>query len=218
MEKLMVQISGMCFHTLRFVRSPLVHSSTEIKAGQNQERNGVRTYQTATGLRVTAAGVAVAVAPLTGAQVEARAWPGVTFFTLLQQRGKTPQVRDKWWQHRGICLCSTAGRHTAIIIKERNRKRWWGVGFLTSSGTCLPSLFSNLKIKCQIWSIKSSSANRNRYKKTDKRKESSSVVTAYGPDRMVLCIPEDRRTPPPPAHDRYLWIQVQRCPSWCQRY
>lgn len=69
----MVQNSGMCFHTLRFVRSPLVHSSTEIKAGKNQERNGVKTYQTAAGLRVTAAGVAIAVAPLTSAQVKARA-------------------------------------------------------------------------------------------------------------------------------------------------
>lgn len=69
----MAQISRMCFHMLRFVRSPLVHSSTEIKAGKNQERKGVKTYQTAAGLGVTAAGVAVAVAPLTGAQVKAGA-------------------------------------------------------------------------------------------------------------------------------------------------
>lgn len=54
-----------------------------------------KTYQTPASLGVTAAGVTVTVAPLTSAQVEAGAGPGVTFITLLQPHGKTPQVRDK---------------------------------------------------------------------------------------------------------------------------
>lgn len=54
-----------------------------------------KTYQTPAGLWVTAAGVTVTVAPLTSAQVEAGAGPGVTFIALLQPHGKTPQVRDK---------------------------------------------------------------------------------------------------------------------------
>lgn len=130
-EQLITQhlLASVCFHMLRFAKSPLVHSTAEIKAvlalakDLRKKRRSIKTYQTAAWLWVTAAGMTIAVAPLTSAQVKARAWPGVTLIALLQRHGKTPQVRDKWWQ-RGICLCSTAaGRQTAIISKDCNGKK-----------------------------------------------------------------------------------------------
>lgn len=92
-----------CFHMLRFAKKPLVHSTAQIKAGstraktweRRRRREESKTYQTPASLRVTAAGVTIAVTPLTSAKVEARAGPSVTIITLLQRHGKTPQVRDK---------------------------------------------------------------------------------------------------------------------------
>lgn len=51
--------------------------------GTNGEEERGRTYQTPAGLWVTAAGVAVAVAPLTRAKVETRGGPCKTHITLL---------------------------------------------------------------------------------------------------------------------------------------
>lgn len=79
-----------------------MHSTAKIKAGFDaasdlrEERSSTKTYLTVASLRVTAAGVTVAVAPLASAQVEAGAGPSVTFIALLEAHGKTPQVRDKW--------------------------------------------------------------------------------------------------------------------------
>lgn len=55
------------------------------KQATKQEGGGVSTYLAAAGLWVTAASVAVAVAALTGAQVEARAGPRVALIALLQR-------------------------------------------------------------------------------------------------------------------------------------
>lgn len=72
------------------------HGSHESrKEGFRREEEWHRTYQTPASLRVTAAGMTVAVTPLTSAQVKARGGPCVAFITFLQRYGKTPQVRDK---------------------------------------------------------------------------------------------------------------------------
>lgn len=70
------------------------------------------TYQTAAGLRVTAAGVTVAVAPLTGAQVKARARPRVTFIALLQ--GQEKHLR---WE-----TCDNKEEYVFVPLQQENRQ------------------------------------------------------------------------------------------------
>ena len=54
-----------------------------------------KTYQAPAGLGVTAAGVAVAVTPLAGAQVEAGTGPRVALVTLLQRHPGKYEIKSK---------------------------------------------------------------------------------------------------------------------------
>lgn len=50
-----------------------------------------------------------------------------------------------------------------------------------------------------------------------KLKQTTSLKYACVPGKRALCIPEDRRTLPPPEHAHYQSAEERRHPSWCPR-
>lgn len=91
------------------------------------------TYQTAACLRVAAAGVTVAVAPLAGAQVKAGAGARVAVVALLQsawqekkkKKKKSTSGEEQVTTKREYVFVPLqhGNRHTAIIIKDCSRGR-----------------------------------------------------------------------------------------------
>lgn len=131
------------------------------------------TYQAAACLRVAAAGVTVAVAPLAGAQVKAGAGAREAVVALLQSARQEKKKRKKKKSTSGEEQVTTkreyvfvplqhGNRHTAIIIKDcsggRREKFQTALLLRTSTGTFLPaSLLKNLKLNSAHQEMESSS-------------------------------------------------------------